>query len=293
MKNTNNTHYSSLYTATLFVLFCSPSIALAQNVVTQWNDAALQAVRVTNPGPPITARALAITNTCMFDAWAAYDINALGTRLGSALRRPATEFTDANKQKAISFAAYTCLNDLFPSQAANFDNLMGTLGYNPKDNTTDLSQPVGIGKAAANAVLNFRHSDGSNQLGDLHPGAYTDYTGYQPVNSPNTVVDPNHWQPLQFSGKTQAFIAPFWGKVVPYALKSGSQFTRTVIPPADYYKEPARYKLQAQQILDYSANLSDEKKVIAEYWANGPSSEQPPGHWVLFSEFVSSRDKHT
>jgi hypothetical protein len=33
--------------------------------------------------------------------------------------------------------------------------------------------------------------------------------------------------------------------------------------------------------------------MIAEYWANGPHSELPPGHWDLFAQFVSERDRHT
>jgi hypothetical protein len=32
--------------------------------------------------------------------------------------------------------------------------------------------------------------------------------------------------------------------------------------------------------------------MIAEYWADGPQSELPPGHWSLFAQFVSRRDKH-
>ncbi len=142
---------------------------------------------------------------------------------------------------------------------------MNTLGYNPADSSTDLSTPVGVGNVAAKAVLDFRHHDGSNQLGDLHTGAYSDYTGYAPVNTPTTINDPNHWQPLQIGANTQKFIAPHWGKVVPYALKSGSQFRKTLLKPADYFSEPARYALQAQQVLEYSAHLTDEKKVIAEY----------------------------
>ena len=54
----------------------------------------------------MVSRALAIMHTCMYDAWAAYDSTAKGTRLGASLRRPANERTLANKQKAISFAAY-------------------------------------------------------------------------------------------------------------------------------------------------------------------------------------------
>jgi hypothetical protein len=32
---------------------------------------------------------------------------------------------------------------------------------------------------------------------------------------------------------------------------------------------------------------------MAEYWADGPRSELPPGHWLLFALHVSERDRHT
>jgi hypothetical protein len=295
MKN-NSIDRRRLLAASITTLLAFSQSALAVTtgtVVTQWNEAALEAIRQTHPGPPIVARALAIVDTCMFDAWAAYDAKAKGTRLGQTLRRPIGEQTNANKEKAVSFAAYQCLVDLFPTQTASFNALMETFGYDLHDLRTKITTPSGIGYVAAKAVLQFRHHDGSNQLGDLHTGAYTDYTGYTPVNTPNSIVDPNHWQPLQVGSTTQRFITPHWGKVIPYALKSGSQFRKITPPPADYNTDPVRYETQAQQILEYSSHLTDEKKVIAEYWADGPHSELPPGHWALFAIYVSQRDHHT
>jgi hypothetical protein len=32
--------------------------------------------------------------------------------------------------------------------------------------------------------------------------------------------------------------------------------------------------------------------MIAEYWADGPRSELPPGHWNLFAQYVSRRNRH-
>src|ERR1700738_2250073 len=78
----------------------------SDNVVLLWNEAALQGVRDSKLGPPMVARALAIVHTCAYDAWAAYDHQAVGTRLGAALRRPPRERTLANRNTAISFAAY-------------------------------------------------------------------------------------------------------------------------------------------------------------------------------------------
>jgi hypothetical protein len=241
----------------------------------------------------------------MYDAWAAYDERAVGTRLGGRLRRPAAERTLQNKKKAISFAAYRALVDLFPiDQASVYDPLMASLGYDPSDLSIDVTTPQGIGNVACAAVLAFRHHDGSNQLGDLHPGAYTDYTGYVPVNSPSTVPvdpatvsDPNSWQPLRYNNGTTvvtpSFLGAHWFKVTPFALRSNSQYRlfESWFGPAKYGSSP--YLEQAQELVSLSANLTDEQKMIAEYWANGPHTETPPGHWDLFAQIVSARDRHT
>jgi hypothetical protein len=46
-------------------------------------------------------------------------------------------------------------------------------------------------------------------------------------------------------------------------------------------------------MIQFSQSLDVRRKLIVEYWADGPSSELPPGHWGLFAQFVSRRDDHT
>jgi membrane-associated phospholipid phosphatase len=279
--------------------------ASAATVVVDWNNSALAEIRAGRLGPPIVARALAISHTCMYDAWAAYDARAIGAVLGSSLRRPVSEHTDANKAKAVSFAAYRCLLNLFPAGAARLDLTMRGLGYDPTDLSADVSTPQGIGNVTASAVIDSRRDDGSNQYGDLAPGAYADYTGYAPRNlplpfcTPQTVepcppntTDPNHWQPLiSDTGSTQTFIAPHWEQVKPFALTSASQFDNQ--PPPNYLQGPTNYAADVDDMLRYSAELDLTRKVAVEYWADGPASELPPGHWALFAQFVSQRDQHT
>src|SRR5712671_7171991 len=209
----------------------------SDNVVVQWNVAALQGVRDSRIGPPMVARALAIVHTCIFDAWAAYDRRAVGTQFGDELRRPKRERTLANKNEAISFAAYRALVDLFAlDKASVFDPLMASLGYDPNNLTINTDTPAGIGNVACAAVLAFSHADGSNQLGDLHPGAYSDWTGYVSVNpastvpvNPASVLDPDRWQPLVYDNGvtpnfTQSFVGAQWYLVTPFAMTSPDQF---------------------------------------------------------------------
>ena len=286
-----------------------PAAHLAgDNVVLRWNAAALQGVRESRLGPPMVARALAIVQTCVYDAWAACDRVAVGTRLGGALRLPPPRRTLANKSEAISFAAYRALVDLFPGSRSNvFDPLMADLGYDPGDHSTTGSNASGVGNLAAQAVLEFRHRDGANQLGD-EPGGlpgvpYSDYTGFQPANAPmdltaefdpSTVHDPDRWQPLRYrdgSGTlvTPSFIGAHWQRVTPFALSPPAEL-RSTVGPARYGS--AAYEAQAEALLRVSAALTEEQKTIVEYWADGPRTELPPGHWNLFAQFVSRRDRH-
>lgn len=263
-------------------------------LVLSWNNAALQAIRELQPEVPVTARALAIVHTCMFDAWTAYDNQAVSTHSGLRLRRPVDEHTLENKSQAVSFAAYKALVTLFPAKRASFSNLMIQLGYNPESHETDFRLPEGIGNMVAQTVLDTRLHDGANQAGDLHVGAYTDYSRYTPANTSDVLRDLNHWQPLDISNgqnhlAPQAFASAHWANVIPFALSSSVQFLSKT-GPARY--PGSLYTQQAEEILQYSARLSDEHKVIAEYWSNGPNREQPAGHWSLFAQFVAQRDNY-
>ena len=259
-----------------------------------WDDAILQGIIDTPQGPTVAARAIAVAHTAMFDAWSAYDTAAVPTRPHRGWRRPPAEATDAHKAEAVSYAAYRALVDLFPGETAAGGALMAQLGYDPTDVSTDPSTPAGVGNLAAHSVLAMRHSDGSNQLGDLHPGAYSDYTGYAPVNPPTAIQDPNRWQPqLVVNGQgqivAQTYTTPQWGLVTPFSMSSGSEH-RPGLPVQ--YPDP-QYKAQADELIAISAGLTDFQKVSAEFFADGPGTEFPPGHWALFAQFVSRRDAHT
>jgi hypothetical protein len=276
----------------------NPSIVIA------WNKAALQGVRDSTIGPPMVARALAIVHTCIYDAWAAYDEHAVSTQPSDQLKQPAYRRRIFNQNEAISFAAYRALVDLFPGDKATvFDPLMMSLGYDPANTSTDTSTPSGVGNVACAAVLQFRHNDGSNQLGNLTPSGvpYADYTGYKAVNPPTTVpvnpvtvVDVNHWQPLQsFNAAgiftTQGFLGAQWFKVIPFGLTAADELRSQIAEagPAQYGSE--EFVKEAREVVWISGHLTDEQKMIAEFWADGPHTNSPPGHWNVFAQYVSAK----
>jgi hypothetical protein len=165
------------------------------SVVLGWNQQVLDSIAATRTGPTIAARALAVVHTAIYDAWTGYDAVAVPTMANGNGRRPAAERTVDNKSKAVSFAAYLALVDLYPARQGIFADKMASM-YGA-DFTSDTTAPATVGTKAAQAVLDYRHRDGANQLGD-EPGAtpgvaYSDYTGYtpSPKNTWDKVGDPD------------------------------------------------------------------------------------------------------
>jgi hypothetical protein len=254
----------------------------------------------------VTARAIGILNTAIYDAWAPYDQTAVGTRLLGQYRRPVAEDTLANKNIAISYAAYRVLTDLFkdPASVAAYNQQMSDLGYPVDTATTDTTTPPGIGNVTAQAEINFRHGDGSNQLGDDPNGTagvpYSDTTGFQPVNTWQTVTDPWRWQPLcvplvpygtpcTSPSAVQKPYTPQWGNVTPFGLNPSTHMPYELpsLPGPRKLADGSYDPSDIDQALRDTSNLTDAQKVTAEYWADGPGTAFPPGHMVTFGEALS------
>jgi hypothetical protein len=88
---------------------------------------------------------------------------------------------------------------------------------------------------------------------------------------------------------TPPFVGAQWQHVTPFALSPSSDL-RSTTGPARYGS--LVYTTQAEALVAIGAALTDEQKTIAEYWADRPNSELPPGHWNLFAQYVSRRDRH-
>jgi hypothetical protein len=245
--------------------------------------------------PTILARAMAIVLTAAYDAWAAYDPKAVGTRLGGKLRRPPKERTEKSSEVAIAYASYRALVDVYPEEKAWLADQMRAAGLDPDVISTDPKSAAGVGNAAAEAVVAFRHHDGANQLGD-EPGGdgkpYSDYTYYRPQNRPEAIADPTRWMPIPFTtaeGKkiSPGFLTPHWYRVKPVVLERSDQF-RPPPPPESGSKE---LEADVKECVEVNGNLTIEQKAIVEFMRDGPRSTGQSGHWLRFAQDVSRRDK--
>lgn len=303
------------------------------SVVVDWMDTMLEAIELNPPAPTATTWRMWVVTSSIYDAWSAYDVSAMSTQTGYDLKRPASERTEANQRAAVSYAAHRALTFVFPNQAPMFDDVLDALGYAPSasmDVTTPAG--IGNVSAQAVIDYRIADgSNATGGFAQVVSATYP--TLYSPVNSGDPTAsngpggvdyDVNRWQPLRVANgtlldengnptydhndpstyTTQNFLTPHWGAVTPFALTSGDQF-RPQAPPqlgsTDPYVDAfgnvstgdAAFRSQVAEVLDFSANLTDEDKVNAEFWADGPHTWTPPGHWVQLAIGVSLRDGHT
>src|SRR5690242_13822380 len=156
------------------------------DAVLKWDEQLMSAIRAypKATGPTVASRAFGVLFTAIYDAWAAYDPVAKVTQ-NAGPSQQTTGNTDA-KTQAISYAADRTLNDLFPpgnfpscgpsgpvicpTPTATYqipDVLLSSQGFDPSKTTpassTDTAAtPAAVGNLAAQAVIDFRHNDGSN-----------------------------------------------------------------------------------------------------------------------------------
>ena len=272
-----------------------------QNLCYKWGEIAMTATANNteqfSPRPTVTSRFLGLIWTAVFDAWSRYDSVASPVYLKDVDRSPAAERTLANKEKAISYAAYKTMMEYYSSDSAMLTEKMESFGFDPLNNSLDAKTPEGIGNLAAKTVIETRMNDGSNQDGRMRGSngkPYSDYTNYHPVNPPDTMNDIKRWQPKYFSDAKGGRVAPacltaHWSLVKPLLLDSANQFRSK--PPPQLGSEELKEEVMA--VVNYQANLTNEQKALVEFMRDGPRSVQQAGHWFIFSQAVSKRDKHT
>ena len=109
----------SLFVALIGVINLGSSIAIpaSADVVTDWNNAALDAIRVDRTAPPIASRSLAIVHVAIYDA-----VNGIA-RTHEPYLVPSAVSSSASRVASASAAAHQTLVSLFPNHTSTFDAL--------------------------------------------------------------------------------------------------------------------------------------------------------------------------
>jgi hypothetical protein len=139
------------------------------DVVTDWNNAALDAILAGNTALPIASRSLAILHASIYDA-----VNGIARTYEPYLMQSVVA-ASASRKAAASPAAHNALVNLFPANTSNFDALHAAI-LAGIPNGPQKTAGIGWGEFIANQILGARANDGSESIvpspGGSGPGVW-------------------------------------------------------------------------------------------------------------------------
>jgi uncharacterized protein (TIGR03118 family) len=240
---------------------------LSADVVLQWNQAVLQAIRIDKPTIGFVTRDLAIVHTAIYDA-----VNAIDHAF-SVFHVAADAAADASPVAAAAAAGLFTASALFPTDTALFQATFQASLADVPDGPAK-TDGIAVGRFVAEQTLISRVTDGAN--------AFVPYT---PGNNPGD------WRPTPSAFAPAQ--TPQWPLVTPFALDSGSQF-RPPPPPA---LTSAEYAAGFNEVKDFgrvdSTVRTPEQTEVARFWEAKAGTPQIAGYWNEIAENVATSQANT
>jgi len=228
------------------------NVAAAADSVLYWNQVLLEAIRVDAPSPPVATRGMAMVSLAAFDA-----ISAIEGKSGYYVSQTAP--AGASADAAVAAGSHRVLVYLFPGQQPMLDlALADSLGQIPAgQGKTD---GVELGESVGDAIIALRSTDGWN-----------DFVPYNPAGGVGL------WEPT-FPMFDEA-LAPQWADLQPFAMQRPDQFLSPGPPPLDSAEYAAAVN-EVQSVGRATGSSRDaDQTQIARFWADGPGTYTPAGHW--------------
>lgn len=235
-----------------------------------WLDIDMELVAHGVKDPPLASRGYALTTIAIYDAvvsayhWK-YEYERPAPSGGETLVAVGSDPSYPSEHAAIAGAASRVLEYVFPEEpVGTFDDLAKQAaesrvqaGVNYR---SDVEAGLALGRAVADKVIARAKGDGSANQWD----------GKRPAGIGG---GPQYWEPPP--GSIQPPTQPLAGTWRTWVLASASQFRP---PPPPAYGTP-EMTAAAREVMEVKANLTDEQKDIARFWAGGAGSALPPGLW--------------
>jgi len=244
-----------------------PRQLMSGDVVLQWNQAVLAAVRNDKPSLGFTTRDLAIVHTAIYDA-----VNAID-HTSSVFHVQANAPADASPIAAADAAGLFTASALFPTDTASFQATYQAVLADLPDGPAK-TDGLAVGRFVAEQTLISRVTDGANAVVNYTPG-----------------TAPGDWRPtLPAFAPAQT---PQWPFVTPFALKSGSQF-RPDAPPA---LTSAAYTAAFNETKDFgrvdSTVRTPQQTEAAKFWEGKGGTPQVPGYWNEIAQSAATSQGNT
>jgi hypothetical protein len=258
-----------------------------KQLIEKWVNIMLTTIVKNSLPPTKTARFQYLVSTILYYAFITYKNIKIFN-----LNEPELKFIYTNEKniKALDYVIYHGMNKLYTDLDLN--------------NITDIATPIfniniNSKKVVTNLTnfLNRRNNDGYKNASVPIPdnefpnkGKYLDVDGGNFVdinNNPINVTDicENSWTPLKNpNGIKQNYLTPYWGNIIPIEKISLDTYLKIAKDNYEVDNYVTNRQLEINEILKFYENLSDQQKIIAEYFQGGQVT--PPGIWNVYSLYA-------
>lgn len=229
--------------------------------------------------PPYASRAFAYWSAAQFDAmivtwYYKYKFNRPAVYKQDAsivAGLPAQDLPGGVSEDAvIATVSKELLTFLFPLEAAYLDGLANTHKRSrlwAQMNTQDeIDAGTAIGKQVADKFIARAKTDAMGKA--VGSPAISDSLG-------NVALAKFGWKWKSLESPARPALLPLFGNVKMWCVPS-LEAARPGPPPAPNTEE---FKKDLAEMLENSKNPTAEQRRIANFWADGPSTSTPPGHW--------------
>ncbi|MFD3393289.1 phosphatase PAP2 family protein [Aquirufa sp. OSTEICH-129V] len=235
--------------------------------------------------PPYTARALAYLSVAQYDAlvaaWkfkyqynrkAPYEVDASIKPLLPVSTLPAYPSEDA----VVAQASYVILLAMFPGEGpflaqklAEAKNVRLWAGMNVG---SDVSAGASLGATVAAQVMARAKTDGMSMANDqsIVPALLANSKSLGFVNP---------WASQEIPARPP--MLPNYGTVKTWNFDQATMIS--IRPAIPYLEGSAEFKKDMAELEAINKNQTRNQAAIANYWADGPGSYTPPGHWHRYA----------
>ena len=256
----------TLISSLVLAAFCV-GVSAKADVVTDWNNHLLDAIRTNRTNPPMASRQLATLHISIYDA-----VNGI-TRRHEPYRVRGNVAASASTEAAAAAAGRRVMATFYPASSATYDAAyqaaVSALGNRP-----DVRKGTAWGEQVAQNILAWRATDGWNATVAAPPAAFVgDWVPTPPAFAP--------------------FLLPQWGMLTCFAMTHSAQFRPAGPPPLN----SEAYALSFNEVKAYGAATNSmrtpDQSQIALFWADGAATETPPGHWNSIAQDVGAARGNT
>ena len=262
--------------------------------VSDWMELLLKKIAANNIPPTKTSRWTFLASTVIYNSYAfiTMDKSFLDQNFWTTSTKGLV-YTNSNMPYIVSWIEYAC-QYFMPILIRTY------IGLTLTDTEIDAVESTHIPlvdvdansltnlKSSIDLYLSARDGDGwkisGTFIGTLPNNGFVIYADNSVNQNLNTLPSTNSWTPLSINGATNAYLTPEWGNIT--GVVSYDNFTTMISNTQTLYPDENTYLSEMEDVYTITNNLTDEQKMLSEFWAGGPYTITPPGMFVYFTDII-------